>query len=51
MFCWEILGTGIHVDVTVTPTTYESIAADKVHPFLASASTDDNGFFCGTSQR
>ncbi|MCI4378051.1 hypothetical protein PGIGA_G00211420 [Pangasianodon gigas] len=35
MFCWETLGPGIHVDVTLTRTTYLNIAADDVHPFMA----------------
>ena len=28
MFCWETLGPAIHVDVTLTRTTYLSIVAD-----------------------
>ena len=28
MFCWENLGPGIHVEVTLTRTTYLSIVAD-----------------------
>ena len=38
MFCWETLGPAIHVDVTLTRTTYLSIVADHVHPFIAVAS-------------
>ncbi|KAK3511175.1 hypothetical protein QTP70_032220, partial [Hemibagrus guttatus] len=35
VFCWETLGPAIiHVDVTLTCTTYLSIAADHVHPFM-----------------
>ncbi|KAK3522147.1 hypothetical protein QTP70_026962 [Hemibagrus guttatus] len=34
MFCWETLGPAIHVDVTVTCSTYLSIAADHLHPFM-----------------
>ncbi len=34
MFCWETLGPAIHVDVTLTRTTYLSIAADHVHHFM-----------------
>ncbi|KAK3556264.1 hypothetical protein QTP70_007073 [Hemibagrus guttatus] len=34
MFCWETLGPAIHVDVTLTRTTYISIVADHVHPFM-----------------
>lgn len=35
MFCCVTLGPGIHVDVTMTCTTYLSIIADQVHPFIA----------------
>uniref|UniRef100_A0AAY5KZE1 Tc1-like transposase DDE domain-containing protein n=1 Tax=Esox lucius TaxID=8010 RepID=A0AAY5KZE1_ESOLU len=35
MFCWETLGPAIHVDVTLTRTTYLSIVVDHVHPFKA----------------
>ncbi|MCJ8733570.1 hypothetical protein PDJAM_G00225080 [Pangasius djambal] len=35
MFCWENLGPGIHVDVTLTHSTYLNIVADQVHPFMA----------------
>ena len=35
MFCWETLGPGIHVDVTLICTTYLNIVADQVHPFMA----------------
>ncbi|KAK3560711.1 hypothetical protein QTP86_014737, partial [Hemibagrus guttatus] len=34
MFCWETLGPAVHVDVTVTRSTYLSIVADHVHPFM-----------------
>jgi len=34
MFCWETLGPVIHVDVSLTHTTYLSIVADHVHPFM-----------------
>jgi len=34
MFCWETLGPAINVDVTLTCTTYLSIVADHVHPFM-----------------
>ena len=34
MFCGETLGPGIHVDVTLTRTTYLNIVADQVHPFM-----------------
>lgn len=35
-FCWETLGSGIHVDVTLTKTTYLNIIAGQVHPFMES---------------
>ncbi|KAK3560338.1 hypothetical protein QTP86_006422 [Hemibagrus guttatus] len=34
MFCWETLGPAVHVDVTLTRSTYLSIVADHVHPFM-----------------
>ncbi|KAK3568332.1 hypothetical protein QTP86_004231 [Hemibagrus guttatus] len=34
MFCWETLGPAVHVAVTVTRSTYLSIVADHVHPFM-----------------
>ncbi|KAK3561931.1 hypothetical protein QTP86_019061 [Hemibagrus guttatus] len=34
MFCWKTLGSAIHVDVILTRTTYLSIVADHVHPFM-----------------
>ncbi|KAK3528244.1 hypothetical protein QTP86_027960, partial [Hemibagrus guttatus] len=34
MFCWETLGPAIHVDITLTCTTYLNNAADHVHPFM-----------------
>lgn len=34
MFCWETLGAGFHVDVTLIPTTYLNIVADQVHPLM-----------------
>jgi len=33
-FCWETFGPAIHVDVTLKSTTYTSIVADYVHPFM-----------------
>ena len=30
MFCWDTLGPGIHVDVTLTRTTYLNIVAEQV---------------------
>ena len=35
MFCWETLGPGIHVDVTLKRTPYLEIVADPVHSFVA----------------
>ena len=32
MLCWGTLGPAIHVDVTLTGTTYLSIVADHIHP-------------------
>ena len=45
MFCWETLGPGIHVDVTLTRTTYLNIVADQVHPFMAMVFPDGSGLF------
>ncbi|KAK3566845.1 hypothetical protein QTP86_004548 [Hemibagrus guttatus] len=45
MFCWETLGHAIHVDVTLTRTTYLSIAADHVHPFMETVFPDGCGLF------
>ncbi|KAK3524459.1 hypothetical protein QTP70_029308, partial [Hemibagrus guttatus] len=45
MFCWETLGPAIHVDVTLTSTTYLSIVADHVHPFMETMLSDGCGLF------
>ncbi|KAK3532871.1 hypothetical protein QTP70_001156 [Hemibagrus guttatus] len=45
MFCWETLGPTVHVDVTVTRSTYLSIAADHVHPFMETLFPDGCGLF------
>ena len=45
VFCWETLGPAIHVDVTLTPTTYLSIVADHVHPFMETVFPDGRGLF------
>ena len=45
MFCWETLGPAIHVDVTLTRTTYLSIVADHVHPFMETVFPDGCGLF------
>lgn len=45
MFCWETLGPAVHVDVTLTHTTYLSIVADHVSPFMEAVFPDGSGFF------
>ncbi|KAK3513688.1 hypothetical protein QTP70_028775 [Hemibagrus guttatus] len=45
MFCWETLGPAIHVDFTLARTTYLSIAADHVHPFMETVFPDGCGLF------
>ena len=45
MFCWETLGPAIHVDVTLTRTTYQSIVADHVHPFMETVFPGGCGLF------
>ena len=45
MFTWESLGPAIHVDVTSTRTTYLSIVADHVHPFMDAIFPDGRGLF------
>ncbi len=46
LFCWETLGPGIHVDVTLTHTTYHlKIVADHIHPFMAIVFPDGSGLF------
>ena len=45
MFCWETLGPAIHVDVTLTHTTYLSIVADHVHPFMETVFPGGSGLF------
>uniref|UniRef100_A0AAY5KFW1 Tc1-like transposase DDE domain-containing protein n=1 Tax=Esox lucius TaxID=8010 RepID=A0AAY5KFW1_ESOLU len=45
MFCGETLGPAIHVDVTLTRTTYLSIVADHVHPFMATVFRHGIGLF------
>ncbi len=43
MCCWETLGVGIHMDVTLTRTTYLNIVADQVHPYMANVFPDGSG--------
>jgi len=45
MFFWETLGTAIHVDVTLTRTTYLSIVVDRVHPFMETVFPGGCGLF------
>ena len=45
MFCWETLGPAIHADVILTRTTYLSIVADHVHPFMEKVFPDGCGLF------
>ncbi|KAK3537400.1 hypothetical protein QTP70_008852 [Hemibagrus guttatus] len=45
MFCWKILGPAILVDVTLTRTTYLSIVADYVYPFMETVFPDGCGLF------
>ncbi|KAK3534421.1 hypothetical protein QTP86_015225, partial [Hemibagrus guttatus] len=45
MFCWETLGPAIHVDVTVTHSTYLNIVTDHVHPFMETLFPDGCGLF------
>ncbi|KAK3539724.1 hypothetical protein QTP70_012747 [Hemibagrus guttatus] len=45
MFCWETLGPAIHVDVTLTRTTYLSIVTDHVHLFMEAVFPDGCGLF------
>ena len=43
MFYWETSGPAIHVDVTLTHTTYRSIGADHVHLFMQTVNPDGCG--------
>ncbi|KAK3513336.1 hypothetical protein QTP70_012369 [Hemibagrus guttatus] len=45
MFYWETLGPAVHVDVNVTRSTYLSIVADHVHPFMETLFPDGCGLF------
>ncbi|MCJ8740377.1 hypothetical protein PDJAM_G00058260 [Pangasius djambal] len=45
MFCRETSGPGIHVDVTLTHTTYLNTVADQVHSFMATLSSNGSGLF------
>ena len=45
MFFWETLGPAIHVDVPLTRTTYLSIVADHVLPFMETVFPDGSGLF------
>lgn len=43
MFCLETLSPAIHMDVTLTRSTYPSIVADHVHPFMETVLCDGCG--------
>lgn len=45
MFCWETLDPGIHVDVTLTRTTWLKIVADHIRLFMALVFPDSSGLF------
>lgn len=45
MFFCEILGPAIHVDATLTNTTYLSIVADHVHPLMETGNHYGFGLF------
>ncbi|KAK3531484.1 hypothetical protein QTP70_023275, partial [Hemibagrus guttatus] len=45
LFCCETSGPAIHVDVTLTCTTYLSTVADHVHPFMETVFPDACGLF------
>ncbi|MCI4380731.1 hypothetical protein PGIGA_G00243310 [Pangasianodon gigas] len=45
MFCWETLGPGIHVDVTLRHTNYLNIVAGQVKPFMATVFPNGSGIF------
>ncbi|KAK3516884.1 hypothetical protein QTP70_028198 [Hemibagrus guttatus] len=45
MFCWDILGPGIHADVTLSLITYLNIVADQVCPFMATVFPKGSGLF------
>ncbi|KAK3511397.1 hypothetical protein QTP70_007233 [Hemibagrus guttatus] len=45
MFCRETLGPAVHVDVTLTRTTYLSTVTVYVHPFMETVFPDGCGLF------
>ena len=45
MFCRGTLGPAIHVEVTLTRSTYLSIVADHLHPFTETVFPDYCGLF------
>ena len=51
MFCWESLGPGIHVDVTLTYTKDSNIAEDQIHPFVETLYPGGSGSFSSTHCR
>lgn len=44
MYCWETLGSAIHVAVTLTCATYIKISVDHVHPFMQTIFPGGRGF-------
>lgn len=44
MSCWETLGLGIHVNVTLPHTTYLNIDAHQIHSSMAMVFLDGSGF-------
>jgi len=46
LFCWETIGHGIHVDVSLTHTTYHlKNFAHRIHPFMATVFPDGSDLF------
>lgn len=45
MFCGDILGSAIHVNVTASCTTYLNTVVDKVHPLMAMVFPNDGLLF------
>lgn len=45
IFCWDTLGSFVHVEDTLTHTTYLDIVADHVHPFMNTVFLEGSGHF------
>lgn len=45
IFYWKSLGSGIHVDSTLTHTTYLYIAAEQVHSIIAMVFLNSSGLY------